>query len=171
MHNSFFAVFLIITVFFNISCVSDETPTQRILRNKNVVSAKILKSELDVLSDKYEIEIITKDNYKIVLHKVKWSLNNKEIRISRINDIQYCGGRSYEITKDSKIFFEPNDIEVLGKMLGKDLKSVDDIIQNIQELYGLYIFFVQNSDKEFIYKEKFLINSDFKVIDNIKSST
>ncbi|MCR5318497.1 MAG: hypothetical protein K6E22_09745 [Treponema sp.] len=167
----FFAVFLIITVIFNISCVSDETPTQRIMKNKNVVSAKILKSELDVLSDKYEIEIITKDNYKIILHKVKWSLNNKGIRISQINDIHYCGGRSYEISKNSKTFFDPNDIEILGRMIGKNLKSVDDIVQNIKELYDLYIFFVQNSEREFIYKDKFLINSDFRVIDNNNSST
>ncbi len=64
------------------------------------------------------------------------------------------------------MFYDPRDIEVLGKMLEKKIKSVDDVINNIDELYNLYKIFESNSRKEFIYKDRFLINADFKYVDS-----
>ena len=161
-------LFLVCNVFmlFLFSCNSDESPIHRIQKNKNVIYAEILESKLDVFYDKYDIEIHTTDGYKIILHNVKWPLNNKGICISEINGICCYGGKIYEILEETKLFYDPRDIEVLGKMLEKKIKSVDDVINNIDELYNLYKIFESNSRKEFIYKDRFLINADFKYVDS-----
>ena len=161
-------LFLVCNAFmlFLLSCNSDESPIHRIQKNNNVTYAKILESKLDVFYDKYDIEIHTTDGYKIILHKVKWPLNNKGICISEINGIGCYGGKTYEILDGAKLFYDPRDIEVLGKMLEKKIKSVDDVINNIDELYNLYKIFESNSRKEFIYKDRFLINADFKYVDS-----
>ena len=159
MQLFFVCVFFVLII---MACSSNETPSQRILKNENVTYAKVLDSKLDVFSDNYDIEIHTKSGYKIVLHKVKRSLNNKGICISYINDIGCYGGKTYEILEQARLFYDPRDIEVLGKMLCKKMQTVDDVINNIEELYDLYKIFEAHSREEFIYGDRFLIKADFK---------
>ena len=145
------------------SCFDYDKPmTERILQNERVAEARITESEFDMPTAKYWLEIRTKNDYKIFLDNVKWSLKNKRIRVYRINDIGFHGGTIYEVTGETEILYDPDNIEVLGKMLGKDLKSVDDIINNIEELYELYAFFVPRSRGEFVYNDKFIVNADFR---------
>ncbi len=138
------------------------------LKNKNAAEVKILETESDLLFFRHDVEIKTKDGYTIILYNVRWTLNNRGIYIPQINDIKSLGGRTFELKKgekDENVYYVPNEISILGKMLGIKLKSVDDIINNIEQLYGLYEFLETKSRTTFIYKDKFEVAADFKRVD------
>lgn len=139
-----------------------KSPTERILQNEKAAEARITGREFDMPSDKYWLEICTKNDYKISLSNVKWSLKNKRILVLQINDIEFDGGLIYEMAGEDNVWYHPCDIGILGKMLGKDLKSVNDIINNIEELYALYEFLASRQNEETLYKDKFLIKRHFK---------
>lgn len=140
---------------------SEKLLMQVALRNDNVEVVKILESEMDFPFYRHDVEITTKKGDKIFFHYVRWPLNNRGIQISQINDIGLFGGQIYELKGDSKILYEPDDIAVLGKMLGVKLKSVGDVIDNVEQLYELYNFFESNAAKEYLYKDQFLIHAAF----------
>lgn len=145
------------------SCFDYDKPmTERILQNENAAEARITESEFDMPTAKYWLEILTKNNYRISLSNVKWSLKNKRILVLQINDIEFNGGVIYEMAGEDNVWYHPCDIGILGKMLGKDLRSVDDIINNIEELYELYEFLASRPNVEMLYKDKFLIKRHFK---------
>lgn len=161
--NVKFAVFCMIFSLTASSCFDYDKPmTERILQNERVAEARITESEFDMPTAKYWLEILTKNNYRISLSNVKWSLKNKRILVLQINDIEFDGGVIYEMAGEDNVWYHPCDIGILGKMLGKDLRSVDDIINNIEELYELYAFFVPRSRGEFVYNDKFIVNADFR---------
>ncbi len=143
------------------SDLSERLLKQVALRNDNVSVVKILESEMDFPFYRHDVEITTKKGDKIFFHYVKWPLNNRGIQISQINDIGLFGGQIYELKGDSKILYEPDDIAVLGKMLGVKLKSVGDVIDNVEQLYELYNFFESKAAKEYLYKDQFLIHAAF----------
>ena len=140
----------------------DEDIATHIEKNPLVASAKILGSEFDVPSDRYDIEINTVSGYRICLHYVKRSCCNREISVQIINDIQWFGGGGYVLRDDERIHYMLDDFVFLGKMLGKNFQSVDDIVEHAEELYGLYELFEANSGKEFMYSDRFLIHPDFR---------
>ena len=82
----FIAIFVCYIAFFCLIyfCVSNESPAERILKNENVLEGKLLESKLVGVFNEYEIEIYTKDCYRILLHGVRWSLKNKGIEILKI---------------------------------------------------------------------------------------
>ena len=133
-----------------------------IAKNPLVASAKILGSEFDVPSDRYDIEINTVSGYRICLHYVKRSCCNREISVQIINDIQWFGGGGYVLRDDERIHYMLDDFVFLGKMLGKNFQSVDDIVEHAEELYGLFELFEANSGKEFMYGDRFIIDADFR---------
>lgn len=177
--NTFTALFLIIITFLLYICsyfiifLFFTWPSEALLkfnvsRNKNFASVEILVTELEVLSYEHNIKICTKDEYRIYVKKVNWTLRGDDIHISQVNDIKFFGGQIYEITNDSNIFYNPTDIIILGKMIGKELDSVNDIIDNRKDLYELFKYFESKSRKklsdkssEFIYKNRFIVNADF----------
>ena len=140
----------------------DENIATHIEKNPKVASARILGSEFDVLSDRFDVEINTISGYRICLHHVHRSCCNWEISIVVINDIRTHGGSGYELRDDEENFYNLSGIIFLGKLLGKNLESVDDIVENAEELYGLFDLFEAHSGKEFVYSERFVIHSNCK---------
>ena len=127
-------------------------------KNPKVSSARILGSEFDVPSDRYDIEINTVSGYRICLHYVKRSCRNREISLVIINDIHCFGGGGYVLCDGKRIHYWLDDFVFLGMMLGTHIQSVDDIVEHAEELYGLFELFEANSGKEFMYGENFLID-------------
>ena len=140
----------------------DEDIAAHIAKNPLVADARVLGSEFDVPTNRYDIEINTISGYRICLHYVKRSCRNREISVEIINDIQRFGGRGYVLRDGDRIDYDLDDFVFLGKMLGKNFQSVDDIVENAEELYGLFELFEANAGKEFMYGEKFLIYADFR---------
>ena len=131
-------------------------------KNPKVSSARILGSEFDVPSDRYDIEINTVSGYRICLHYVKRSCRNREISFVIINDIHCFGGGGYVLCDGERIHYTLRNPVFLGMMLGTHIQSVDDIVEHAEELYGLFELFEANSEKEFMYGERFLIHADFR---------
>lgn len=144
---------------------SENMVKREALKSKNVSEVKILGNEPDSPFWKIDAEIQTKSDFKIRLRYVTFPLVSRKIYVSQVNDIMFSGGRVFEIKKSDKVFYEADDTAILGKMLGINLKSVNDVINQCDELYDLYELLESNSRKEFIYKEKFLLNADFRKID------
>lgn len=136
----------------------------QIRENEKVLDVKILESKIRIFTIKYDIEINTKNKYKIILHNVGCSLKNKRIHLWTINNISYYGGCGYELEKKLTIY-DADDIEILGKILNIQLKSVNDVIDNIEQLYNLYSIFETNRLEEHIYREKYMIKADFRKIE------
>lgn len=138
-------------------CYYEDIATH-IAKNPLVASAKILGSEFDVPSDRYDIEINTVSGYRICLHYVKRSCRNREISFVIINDIHCFGGGGYVLCDGKRIHYTLRNPFFLGMMLGTHIQSVDDIVEHAEELYGLFELFEANSGKEFMYGENFLID-------------
>ena len=139
----------------------DEDVATHIAKNPLVADAKILGSEFDVPTDRYDIEIHTVSGYRICLHYVKRFCRNREISVVLINDIRFLGsgGGCYVLRDDGEeIFYRLDDFVFLGKLLGKSFQSVDDIVENANELYGLFELFEDNYGKEFMYRERLRIH-------------
>ncbi len=158
---AFYILFLCI-IHYN---VPNETFSERILKNENIADLKILGSKFIVFSDVYDVEIKMKNGDKVILHYVGKSLKNRGIEITQLNDIVCLEGRTYEIKKNKKVFYEPDDIAVLGKMLDIKLKSVGDVINHIEQLYELYELLESKSRTKFIYNDRFEVAADFKRLD------
>lgn len=157
---------LIVLILFGITMCGNyyfpqEDMDVRIKKNQNVEKVEIERYGMDI-TDKYNIKVITKDGYKVLLHYVKWSLKNKEISITSINDIYCYGGKVFEINDSKKIFCTPSKIVFLGKLINKDLRNVDDVINNIDELYNLFKFLEQNNGKELFLSNKYIVNAYFE---------
>ena len=140
----------------------NEDIATHIEKNPLVASSRILGSEFDMPSDRFDVEINTVSGYRICLHYVKRSCRNREISVEIINDIRSFGGGGYVLRDGERIHYRLDDFVFLGKMLGKNFQSVDDIVENAEELYGLFELFEANSGKEFMYGERFLIDADFR---------
>lgn len=136
-----------------------------VLRNETAADVKFLESHFGFVTEWYDIKIQTKDGYEIFLDFENWALRRKSHKIIRINDIDTNIVLSmYEITDVGLIPYEPTSSVILGKMIGKKLKSVSDIIDNRKELYELLKLFESKSRKnsskpknEFTYKDRFII--------------
>ncbi len=143
-------------------CKSSAHPVERISENEKVSKVRLLKGKSRVLVIKYDIEIEIRNGHKVLLHNVERSLRNKEIALWKIDDIGYHGGSCYEICETYVQEYNADDIEILGKIIGVPLNSVDDVVNNVEELYNLYCSFEMNGMKERIYKDKFVVKADFK---------
>ncbi len=166
------ALFAGIAACMTISCIEtamreygtyfyDEDIATHIEKNPKVASARILGSEFDIPT-RYDVEINTVSGYRLCLHYVKRSCHNDGICVTIINDISYHGGRGFVLQDGERIYHNPIGAAFLGKLLGKNIQSVDDIVENADELYGLFELFEANSRKEFMYGDRFIINADFK---------
>lgn len=148
---------VIIFLYFN----PQYNPIEQIKENEKVIDAKILESKIRIFTIKYDIEINTNNKYKIILHNVGSSLKNRGIHLWTINNISYYGGCCYELEKKVTIC-DADDIEILGKILNIQLESVNDVIDNIEQLYNLYSIFEINRLEEHIYRGKYVIKADFR---------
>lgn len=155
---------ILLLIFGLIKC-RQEFPSEdivtRIKKNEKVSRVVILDRKRVVFRDIYELEIQLKNDYRIILDNVNWSLKNKGIEIPVIYDITYHGGKVYEIEGNMRTFYKPNDVSLLGKIINRKIHTVDEIINNIEELYKLYELFETKSRTEFFYKDRFLILADF----------
>lgn len=130
----------------------------KVSRNKNVSDVKIIdRDEIKFPFSDRSIAIYTKDNYKIYLFNVI----GEHYDIYRINDIA-CdideftdANNSYQNHKQSFVF---------GKLTGKKLDSISDIIDNREELYELYKFLeAKLSENNSKYVRKFTYNGIYTV--------
>ncbi len=134
----------------------DDDIATHIAKNPLVASARILGSEFDMPSARFDVEINTVSGYRICLHYVHRSCRNREICVEIINDIRCFGGGGYVLCDGG--FYSLRDPVFLGMMLGTHIQSVDDIVEHAEELYGLFELFEANSGKEFMYGKNFLID-------------
>lgn len=159
--------FCLLIVTYFLYFIITPMPTENMIRHelmkdKNVVEVKIQKDEeySDAPVHELCVEILMEDGKKIGLYCFVFPLISNRICVTRINDIFCHGGRIFRLPQ-KEIFSEADDVRIYSQMLGIRLKSLSDVVRNVDALYELFELFEANSRKDFVYEEKFLVNADF----------
>lgn len=132
-----------------------------ISKNGNVEWTQPLDYKAQLPFYEHDIKIQTKDEYKIFLYNVNLTSKNKNIQICRINDIRCVSGTVYEITDNDQSSWNLTNPAILGKLIGKKLNSVGDIVDNREELYELFKLLESKPQAEFSYEDRFIIKANF----------